>query len=503
VTATLQAAPPPPRKTLASKVAWSSVASMVASTGGSIAGIFAARALGAAGMGQLAFLVWTMEAVGLVLQLGLGRTLTRFLAETGSKGLAVWVGRRLLALTSLSAVVFYVLTPWLAKGEIEPHVLGLAAAMLFLSGPDTVTRAYLGGTQNFRGLARLNILAGCVEVLGVGLGGWFFGLPGVIAGYALRPLVSLPVAVSLLRGQASVAPDAALRARLRRFSGWIWVSSLMAIVSWSRIELVFLERMGTAVQVGYFAIALRATKLATRFPMMLGSAFVPHFAERFGADDHDTVAAGYAAGTRLLALLLFPFCLGLAATAPIVVPMLYGEDFAGAVPIAVVLAIGSCLAFANVGASLIAGLDRLHVRVRWSIPAALLMLGLLPLFIPDYGAWGAAWVRLAVRALVIIVSTTYIARALRMPVPLNSLLRMLAAAAVCGLGAAAIVHAWTSPLALLVAVPTGGLLYLVSLRWMRAVHAEDRAAFERFFARSPRWLSRPVLASLRFIGGVR
>jgi hypothetical protein len=90
-----------------------------------------------------------------------------------------------------------------------------------------------------------------------------------------------------------------------------------------------------------------------------------------------------------------------------------------------------------------------------------------------------------------------------MPVPLNSLLRMLAAAAVCGLGAAAIVHAWTSPLALLVAVPTGGLLYLVSLRWMRAVHAEDRAAFERFFARSPRWLSRPVLASLRFIGGVR
>ena len=274
-------------------------------------------------------------------------------------------------------------------------------------------------------------------------------------------------------------------------------------MSWSRIELVFLERMGTAVQVGYFAIALRVTRLATRFPLMLGSAFVPHFAERFGADDQQMVAKGYAAGTRLLALLLFPFCLGLAATAPIVVPLLYGSDFTAAVPIAIVLALGSCLAFANIGSSLIAGVDKLHIRVRWSIPAAFAMLLLLPQFIPEHGAWGAAWVRLGVRALVIAVATTYIARSLRMPVPIGPLLRIFAAAAVCGIGAAIVVQLWSSPFALLVAVPLGALLYLVCLRLLRAVHAEDRAAFERFFGRAPRWLRTPVLAGLRFVGGHR
>ncbi|MHC4939830.1 MAG: oligosaccharide flippase family protein [Planctomycetota bacterium] len=500
MTTVLEPPPAPPRKTLANKVAWSSVSTSVASIGGSIAGIFAARLLGAAGMGQLAFLVWTMETVGLVLQFGLGRTLTRFLAETGSNGLAVWLGRRLVALTSISAVAFYVITPWLAKGPIEPHVLLLATAMLFLSGPDTVARAYLAGTQNFRSMARLNIFAGCAEILGVSLGGWFFGLPGVIAGYALRPLIGLPIAYTMLRRRPE-PPSFALRRRLRRFGGWVWVSSLIAIVSWSRIELVFLERMATAVQVGYFAVALRVIQLATRFPLMLGSAFVPHFAELYGADDHDKVASGYATGTRLLAMLLFPCCLGLAATAPVVVPMLYGGDFRSAVPIVVVLAIGSCMTFANIGASLIAGVDRLHIRVRWSIPAALAMVVLLPGVVAEHGAWGATWVRLAVRSIIIVISTTYVVRCLRMPLPARSLLRTLAAAVVCAIGASAIVRVWPAPAALLVAIPAGVLIYLAALRLFQVVHADDRAAFERFLVRSPRWLRSPALAVLRFVGG--
>ena len=68
------------------------------------------------------------------------------------------------------------------------------------------------------------------------------GLPGVIVGYSLRSVVSLPVSVGLLRREAK-APAAPLRARLRRFGGWAWISSLIVIVSWSRIELVFLERI--------------------------------------------------------------------------------------------------------------------------------------------------------------------------------------------------------------------------------------------------------------------
>ena len=305
----------------------------------------------------------------------------------------------------------------------------------------------------------------------------------------------------VLAGAPAVAPDTAMRARLRRFSGWLWVSSLVAIFSWSQIELVYLERLGTAAQVGYFAVAVRVTGLATRVPLMLGGAFLPHFAERLGADDRETVRAGYAAGTRLTALVLFPLSLGLAATAPLVVPLLYGPEFGPAVPVAVVLALSSCLVFASVGGSLIFGADRSHVRVRWAIVAAVLMVVLLPRFVPEHGAIGAAWVRVGVRSLVVLIASTYIARCLGMPVPVRSLLRILGAAGMCGLAAWGVVHLWPEPVALLVAVPTGGLVYLGGLRLCGAVHPQDAAAYHRFFARAPGTFRRPLHALARIVGG--
>ena len=81
------------------------------------------------------------------------------------------------------------------------------------------------------------------------------------------------------------------------------MGALVSAFSWSQMELLFLERLASHADVGYFAVGVRVTRLATTIPLMLGGAFLPHFAERLGANDHEMVRAGYAAGTRCMAMI--------------------------------------------------------------------------------------------------------------------------------------------------------------------------------------------------------
>jgi len=494
---------PPLRPTLATKVAWNGAANAVASAGAAVAGILAARSLGAAGMGHLAFLLWTMETVALVVQFGMARTLTRFVAETGSAGLGLWMGRRLLLLTAAGAALFLVAAPGLGRASFGAPALAVGAILFCARGADAVGRAYLAGLQDFRRLARLNVASGLLLVAGVGAGGALYGLPGVLAGYVAAALAGCRVTAAAFRAASPEPPDEAMRRRVRRFAGWLWVGAILSIFTWSQLEIVFLERLASAEAVGHFAAGVRVTRLATIVPLMLGGAFVPHFAERIGADDHGAVRAGYAAGTRAVALLLFPLSLGLAATAPVVVPLLYGAEFVAAVPVAMVLCGVAALSVNSVGASLILGAGKSHVRVVWSAAAAVAMVALLWAVVPAHGAWGAAWVRLGVRAAIVLAAMFYVGRFLRAPVPVAALARILAAALVCGAAAWAVVWAWPLARALPLAVAAGAAAYVAALRALRAVHPEDAAAFRRFAGRAPRPLRRPMRAVVGLAEGRR
>lgn len=482
--------------TLATKVAWSGGVTALLAVGSFGASIIVARMLGAEAMGQLAFLLWMVESVALVAQLGLTSAITRFTAEARDLRLAAWLAWRALGLTLLGTLGFVTLLPLMSRTALDPVLFAAGTTLFVCRGVDTISRAWLAGIQDYRTLARVNLMSAVLWLPAVAIGALWAGLAGALFGYALAAAVSCyPLVRNLLR----VPPRAPADSRVRRFAAWVWLSAIISAFVWSRMEIVFLERWTNAAEVGYFAVALRLTGVATMIPMMLGTAFLPHFAEAFGAEDQKTVRTGYAAGTRFLALLAFPMCLGLAAVAPVAVPFVYGEEFLPAVPHTRVLSLCACLSFVAVGSALIHGAGRPQVLVKWGAVGAVLMVGLLLAFVPTSGALGASWARLTVQLFISAVSMIYIARVLRIPVPLASLARIFLAALGCGVVGAAVVSLSTSPFILLAAVPAGALAYFLGLRVLGAVDLDDREAFHRFAERT----RLPLKRLIRLLGPQR
>ena len=302
-------------------------------------------------------------------QFGLTHALTRSVAETGDRNVAAWIVTRVLGLTLFGTAAFAVLAPALSSSEL-PMALHTAGIILFLvRAVETISRAWLAGTQDYRTLTRVNLVASGLWLPAVAGGALLVaGLPGAVLGYAVASIVGcLPLIRDLARGRSRRPPR---DGRVRRFAFWMWISAILAAIVCSRMEIVFLERWCTSAELGFFAVALRLAGVATAIPLMLSSAFLPHFAEGYGIRVmRSPCSEGYAAGTRFLALMLFPMALGLrrrdaGRTADDVRRGVRDPRSRSR----------SCWRSARAwrsatsGSALIFGADRVHVRVRWAIP---------------------------------------------------------------------------------------------------------------------------------------
>jgi len=161
-----------------------------------MAGIIIARNLGTEGTGRIAYLVWIAETANILTNLGLQNSLTRFLAELGEQGsgkrtrdFAAWIYRRYLLLSLVGVCAVGMVAKAFVSSE-DATVVWILLALLFLArGIQVVYGAYLTGIQRFDILARINVLAGVGLVSGMGIGVYFFGLPGALGGYIVGSFV--------------------------------------------------------------------------------------------------------------------------------------------------------------------------------------------------------------------------------------------------------------------------------------------------------------------------
>ena len=122
----------------------------------------------------------------------------------------------------------------------------------------------------------------------------------------------------------------------------------------------------------------------------------------------------YASATRITAALALPLCLGTAAIAPRLVPLVYGDAFCEAIPVAVLLCCtGAVGASAAAGSALLYAMERSRFVLLSGVCGAALAVTGFALVVPHTGALGAAATRGAVQVSMVGVGTWYIARRLR------------------------------------------------------------------------------------------
>jgi len=287
-----------------------------------------------------------------------------------------------------------------------------------------------------------------------------------------------------------------LRREVTRFALASWVTAVLGGFVFGRTEILFLERYTGLGAVGLFVAAVTIAEMAVQLPPLLLSALLPRFSEQYGLGERDRMHRLYRTTTALIALVIVPLCVGLAAIAPVLVPLLFGDEFAGAVPVASVLLIAAALS--SLGVTTLYLLQSIGKTGFLLMSNGVGLIGTIALgfiLVPRFGLMGAAWSRGVVQVSVVLIETWYVTRKLGISPPYRALGAIALASAIQGAVAYFICLKLSGLVSLLVAVPAAMIIYLVALRVLAVTRIVDAELRERLITKVPERM-RPLISRI-------
>ncbi|MGA9389648.1 MAG: flippase [Candidatus Sulfotelmatobacter sp.] len=468
---------------------------------------YVVRGLGAERFGILS-IAWLVLGYFALLDFGLGRAATKFIAE----GLAqsqfeklpelLWTSLGLQMLMGSCGGGFLALLAPVAAGRIfhvQPsllnetcRILRILACSLPLVLATNGLRAVLEGAQRFDLVNYLRIPASTsvfvLPALGLALG---LSLPGIVA---LMALTRLLVSIAHLACCPLIFPGINLRPcwssitlkRLLRYGGWVTVSNLANPV------LLYLDRflIGGLLSLsllGCYTVPFEAVSKMWIIPASLASTLFPAFSALTFCPDLSRVARLYSCSFKYLLLLLGPLVWLLLLFARNILVAWMGAVFA--LQTTLVLQILACGVFVNCFAHVPFGL--LQSRGRPDLAAKVLLLE-LPLYLPvawimirHWGIPGAAlcWTaRVAVEAVVfgVLVSREFAIDA--HVFARHGVFKSLLAAAFLGLALITAKILFHSSLPAQLTVSLGLTAVFCGLVWRSVLDQADRGQLQGLFA---------------------
>jgi len=489
------------------------VAGLNSALGSFLGMVIVARALGPVGSGSVSMGIWLAGTAVTFADLGLPLTVSRFIPEQAARdrgfdarGFASFFFRRVLSTTALVAAVCALLAfggaEWLRNHVRFSILSGSADTIWLVIGAVFVAQAIgnfglatLRGEQRFHQAAKLTGLGLPVQLAAMGFGALTVGAEGALLGYATGCLATAGAALALTRAPMNVPGD--LKERCWRFAVNSWIVGIISTIVWSRVEIGFLDYWRGGREAGLYAVAYTLSMLAQQGPLFMVAGLLPHFSERYAMGDLEGLREAYSSAMRFLGLLLFPACFGMAAITPVLLPMLFGDAFAEAVPAATILVGTQALgAISTVSSIFLLSVERGSFLVRVGLLGVVLSLLAGTTAIPWFGVEGAVISRALVQGLLTILAFVFIAKRLDCPFPTGAILRIAAAAFGCAVGARAVVVLWPHPAALQLAIPAGGLIFVGMIRALGALTPVERETVMRLMNGAAA-RARPLLGALQ------
>lgn len=465
------------------------IAGISTTLGNFVSSLVVARLLGVDQAGLVAFAVWIIFFGTTIIEAGVPFTLARYMPEVAARdgdaqarSLAALLFRPFVVAALLPAVGFTLYAAWL---RLQSGGFGITAQPLtdpvlcLLIGLNTTTlalgdyaRSFLRGTHNFGRVAKVTTTSALLQIAGLCVGSYMFGPRGAMAAYLAASLAPL-IVLRDLRGHRRPVPKEIMR-RVARYTRFRWASDLLGFFIWSRVEILFLQLTWGVKAVGLFTVGMTLSNLAVQGPLMLTWALMPQFSEQHGRKDRESMRQLYGTATRLLAFLVFPACFGLAAILPTLLPLLYGAAFVGAIPAAQILVCAASIsAVSAVGANLVWALERSDVDFYAGlVGASLSVLGGL-LIIAPFGEIGAAVSRGMTQLAAVTIASWFLTQRLGFAIPVGALMRLLVAAALCGIAAHVTLALRDGLPGLVLAIAAGAASYLVAVRVVGGLQPED------------------------------
>ena len=374
-----------------------------------IAGVVAARALGAAGFGALSLCQSTAAVATAIAGMGLPWVATRTIAANRvsdpTRTYRLW---RLLILLCVGGVAVVFIVALSAAGPLTRLIFGdgadptLFAACIALFVGYTINnfgQAVLMGTEQFAVVARWAIIRALVPAIGLLVGVWAGGPVNAVMGYAFGEYIVL---VPLLRRCRLLlrAPGAATGPRATTPPAGVGGAWQLALAAWGSTlllhpafwcaQILLIRVSGGYAALGVFALAQRAVQAVVMLPGSISVSSVPILtgcwvSER--RDDFARAARTYAAG--YLAYVV-PVAVIAGVTAPLTLRF-FGPEYASAWPVFAVLMIATVpMVLNNLLSTMAMASSRSTLWLLSDLSQAVALVCAATLMIPHLGGVGAS-----------------------------------------------------------------------------------------------------------------
>ena len=204
--------------------------------------------------------------------------------------------------------------------------------------------------------------------------------------------------------------DLSARGELLHFSKWMVFSNVIDTLGSRAADLIIGKTLGPG-SLGVFNLAYEISHLPTELSAPVNRAVYPGYA--MVASDQTRLAAQFLDVLGLTALLTAPVAFGIASVAPLLVPLLLGDAWLGAVPLMTILALSGLLASLCTNAGyLFLALGRSELltlmnAVRFAVFVPALVVGTV-----YFGARGAAWTMFGASIVMLPVTNYFMHRVL-------------------------------------------------------------------------------------------
>jgi O-antigen/teichoic acid export membrane protein len=493
---------------------------------GFIASVVVARFLGPDKYGVYSFVMWLLFVVGLLVNLGINTTLTKYVSEYwGRKDLSIIssIFKKLFRFEILVGVLVSLLlfffAPLIARWYKNPELslyFKVAATVLLPLGLVWLYNGLFCGLQRYDLIAKINLV---VSPLTVGIIFLVMYLSGRMEWFvAVSTMTNVLLVISYVYlkktkfdsmlgggrrtadGGLAVAPG--LNSKLFKFSASVFVVLVLDAIVWERFGILFLSIFSTPTEIAFYNVAfILSSRTMILLPGALTGILLPAMSEVYGGGNKEELAKVHSNSTRYLAMLSFPLCLGGIAIAHQLLPVIYGPSYQPAALLFGILLIGGAFgSISTSSSSLLYGTELQKVVVKIGILSAVVNLTICRLSVP---AWGSKGVALATTVAQIISGTSLMFYAykkhMQQRFPRSGVLRILIAAFLTGVMAFALAEGLKGIAGVVLALIVSFPVYIMALFLTRSLTGEDLSLLEAALNRIPEKWSRKVKSVLDWL----
>ena len=356
--------------------------------------VLTARLLGTAGRGELAAIQLWPVMISSLAMLGMPEALVYFCARKQARAgsyLATGMVLGLLASVPFAVGAWFAM-PLLLKAQ-APHVIEASRwylLMIPLSALNLTTQPFLSRTNiALWNLIRLAPALGWLTVLTIGAVIGRASPAGLAAAYlVVLALISVPKLILAKRKLAGrFAPSVGRAGKLLRYGIPSMLSIAPRVLSW-RVDQLMIAAIMPAPVLGLYSVAVGWSNSTHILMHALGTAFFPRLAREYLPAERTRI---FLRGTRTSLLFSGSVAVAVGIATPLAIPLLFGPEFAGAVPVALLLLVAAAIAgFVIVLEEGLRGLGNPQAVMYAETAGLLATVALLALLLQPLGMLGAA-----------------------------------------------------------------------------------------------------------------